>query len=126
MWLVFAGRLYKEFEDAIGEYSEVDVKGYEMVEDYGKEKEDGVTCIVILDAGLHSLKEWKDVHNLNKVYMDVPIILYVRNKEFIPDRDIFKDNVDVRLVEDVIYINALVKEVEELEKKEEGKEWGED
>lgn len=123
MWLVFAGRLYKEFEKAIGEYSDVKIKGYEMVEDYKGDKDEDVTCIVILDAGLHSLREWKSVHDLSKVYEDIPIVMYIRYEELMRDDDLFKKNVIVRTVGEGIYINALVNEVEGIEK--EGIEWGE-
>ena len=113
-WITFAGRLASEFKDALNEYVEVGIKGLEMVEDLNLDNSyENVTCIVILDAGLHSLRDWSVVHALSERFSRIPILLYIRNEKMLPDKSIFRENVDVNYVEDELYISVVAKEMEE-------------
>lgn len=114
MWLIFGGRLYRELAEAISEYSKKDVKGYGMVDEFEwKEDYKGIRGIAILDAGLHTLKDWRDVRTLSKQFNGVPILIYIRNDDLLPKEDIFDNNVKIKKVFRDIYINELVQDLEE-------------
>lgn len=117
MWLTFAGRLHKEFAGAMNEYSNNQIVGYEMLEEFKRgEEHKGVTCISVLDAGLHTLRDWSVVRALGKEFPDIPILIYVRNEELLPESTLFNSNVYVKYVGEEIYLSALVNEKKRLDR----------
>lgn len=113
MWVVFGGRLHKEFKMAVQEYIDIQIQSYEMVDEY-KDIGVGVQGVIILDAGMYSIKEWGTVVNLVRELPGVPIKIYLRNEELKPDKEILGENVQVEYVGEGIYINNVVRDIRDI------------
>lgn len=112
-WLLFGGRLHREIVSALKEYRDIEVDSYELVKDYTGEY-GPYEVVIILDTGLHSLREWEPVRLLDNKLKEVPKFLYIREKGMLPDTEIFSGDMVVKGVDGGIYMSNIVRDVEEI------------
>lgn len=115
--LIVGGRQVEAIAEAINGYCKGELLQEEMVEDIedlNKYKE--VKYVVILDAGLHSIKNWEPVKELSKKLSQAQVYLYTRFPDLTPKKETLGDNIDIT-TEDTnsISISNIAKRLREFE-----------
>lgn len=112
MWIISAGRQTGAIVKAVEEYyKEQEVMELNMIENLlnitdkkGIEGLKDVTCIGVLDSGIKSLKDWRQVFQLTRKLKDIPFVIYSRYPNMTPKKGIFGDNVQIIVSENEIPI----------------------
>src|SRR5699024_1995524 len=89
MWLLVGGRQVDAIAKAIKEYNDEEIIKVDMIDSFDIEKMDleDVKCVVVLDAGLHSVRNWEPVKKLGKRFSNVDVLLYSRFPKLTPKKD---------------------------------------
>jgi|SRR5699024_157731 len=125
MWLLVGGRQVDAIAKAIKEYNDEEIIKVDMIDnfvdmidnfDIEKMGLEDVKCVVVLDAGLHSVRNWEPVKKLGKRFSNVDVLLYSRFPKLTPKKDTLGKNVCVRIGDNNrISISEIAKRLREYE-----------
>src|SRR5699024_5007091 len=102
MWLLVGGRKVDSIAKAIKEYNEEEIIKVNMIDSFVNMIDDfdieimdleDVNCVVVLDAVLHSVRNWEPVKKLGQTFSNVDVLLYSRFPKLTPKKDTLGKNV---------------------------------